>query len=52
MSVNAAIMAPLFLECKDGIQVVNVHHKYILHVAEGLHGKGTSTIGVHHLGVV
>ncbi len=36
---------------KDGIQVVDVCHKHILHVAEGLYGKGTGAVSVHHPGV-
>ncbi len=32
---------------KDDIQVVNVLHKHILHVAEGPHGEGTGAVGVH-----
>jgi hypothetical protein len=36
---------------KDGIQVVDICHKHILHVAEGLHGEGTGAIGVHCLDV-
>ncbi len=32
---------------KDGIQVVNVCHNHILHVAGGSHGEGTGAIGVH-----
>ncbi len=36
---------------KNCIWVVNVHHKHILHVAEGLHGEGTSAVGVHCHGV-
>jgi hypothetical protein len=37
---------------KDGIQVVNVCDKHILHVAEGLHGEGsTGAVGVHPPGV-
>ncbi len=32
---------------KDGIQVINVCHKHILHVAEGLHREGTGVVGVH-----
>ncbi len=33
---------------KDSIQVVDVCHKQILHVAEGLYKEGTGAIGVHH----
>jgi hypothetical protein len=36
---------------KDGLQVINVCHKHILHVAERLHGEGTGAIGVHCPGV-
>ncbi len=32
---------------KDGIQVIDVYYKHILHVAEGLYGDGTGAIGVH-----
>jgi hypothetical protein len=32
---------------KDGIHVINVHHKHILHVAEGSHGEGIGAVGVH-----
>ncbi len=36
---------------KDGIQVVNVCHEHILHVAEGSYREGTSAVGVHRPGV-
>ncbi len=36
---------------KDGIQVINVSYKHILHVAEGLHMEGTGAVGVHFPGV-
>jgi hypothetical protein len=36
---------------KDGIQVINVCCKHILHDAEGLHGEGTGAIGVHRPGM-
>ncbi len=36
---------------KDGIKVINAHHKHILHVAEGLHQECTSAISVHCPGV-
>ncbi len=36
---------------KDGIQVVNVCHKNILHFVEGLHGEGTGAVSVHCPGV-
>ncbi len=35
----------------DGIQVVDICLKHILHVAEGSYKEGTSAIGVHCLGV-
>jgi hypothetical protein len=35
---------------KDGIKVVNVHHKHILHVVKGLHREGNGAVGVHHPG--
>jgi hypothetical protein len=33
---------------KGGVQVVDVCHKHILHVAEGSYEVGTSALGVHH----
>ena len=55
MYVNAEIMAPLVFgrrgADKDGIQIINVCDKHILHVAEGLHGEGTGAIGVHRPGM-
>ncbi len=36
---------------KDGIQVVDLCNKQILHVAEGLYGEGSSALDVHCSGV-
>ncbi len=36
---------------KDGIKVIDVCHKHILHVVEGLYGEGTGAISVYHPGV-
>ncbi len=36
---------------KNGIQVVDVCHKHILHDAEGLYGEGIGAVGVHCPGV-
>jgi hypothetical protein len=33
---------------KDGIQVVDVCHKHILHVAEGSYRESTGAVGLHH----
>jgi hypothetical protein len=35
----------------DRIQVIDVCHKHILHVVEGLYREGTSAVGVHLPGV-
>ncbi len=35
---------------KDGVEVINVGHKNILHRPEGADGEGTRKIGVHGAG--
>ncbi len=35
----------------DGVQIVNVCYKHVLHIAERLHGVGTGAVGEHHPGV-